>query len=131
MRNLLNFSRQEVEEEKDSLKLEDVITKSLSIIKLNARQHDVEIVLDFDKDIPSITGDINKLQQVVLNVASNSMHAMKEKGGKLYLSTFTNPERSKVFMQIRDTGIGIDKKDINRIFDPYYTTKQQGEGTGL
>ena len=78
-----------------------------------------------------IHGDKNKLQQVLLNLVTNSMHAMKDKGGKLMLSAFSNPERSKVFLQIRDTGTGIAPDKLGRIFDPYFTTKGQGEGTGL
>lgn len=130
VRNLLDFSRQDLEEEMSIVSLEEVISRCMSLIKINARDANVEIRLDFQDNLPPVQGDINKLQQVVINLATNSIHAMKE-GGVLQFSTFTNPEQSKVFMQVKDSGMGIDREQLNKIFDPYFTTKGQGEGTGL
>ncbi|MCP5463921.1 MAG: PAS domain-containing protein [Deltaproteobacteria bacterium] len=132
VRNLLDFSRQEFQEAMDAVRLDEVVQKTLGMVRLNAKQADVELTLDLKEDLPSIHGDFNKLQQVLLNLVGNALHAMKNcQARKLSLSTFCNPEQSKIFLQVQDSGTGIDKKVLNRIFDPYYTTKGQGEGTGL
>ncbi|OVE80534.1 hypothetical protein BVY03_06135 [bacterium K02(2017)] len=131
VRNLLNFSRQDFEEDMVFVDINDVINKSMSLIKINAKHNNVNINLDISDQIPHLTGDLNKLQQVILNLVTNSMHSMNENGGELSISSFSNPENSKVFLQIKDTGHGIDQEKIDRIFDPYFTTKGQGEGTGL
>lgn len=131
VRNLLDFSRQEMDEEMSYVFLHDVIHKTMAVISLNAKTFGVDVKLELDEDLPPMQGDVNKLQQVVLNLITNALHAMKETGGVLTISTFANPEKSKVFLQIRDTGSGINKDDLTRIFDPYFTTKGQGEGTGL
>jgi two-component system NtrC family sensor kinase len=132
VRNLLDFSRQNFEERMEPVFLNDVIKKTMTLIKINARSYNVEIVQDLQSDLPPVKGDFQKLQQVVLNLITNAIHAMKDKqGGVLTLLTFTNPERRKAFLQVKDTGTGIDKTNLDKIFDPYFTTKGQGEGTGL
>ncbi len=131
VRNLLDFSRERSDEQMEQVCLNDAIAKTMSLITVNARQTHVQVDQELEKDLPSVIGDFNRLQQVLLNLVTNGMHAMRDDGGVLTLGTFTNPERSKVFLQITDTGIGIKKEDLDRIFDPYYTTKGQGEGTGL
>lgn len=131
VRNLLDFSHKDVEEQMEYVMIGDVVSKSMSLIKINAKQYNIDIDLDIAEGMPPIHGDRNKLQQVLLNLVTNSMHSMKNKGGELSISAFANPERSKVFLQIRDSGTGIEAAKLHRIFDPYFTTKGQGEGTGL
>lgn len=131
VRNLLDFSRQELDEEMSYVFLGEMVQKTMAVISLNAKAVDVDVKLELDDDLPPIKGDINKLQQVVINLMTNAIHSMKDSGGLLTISTFANPEKSKVYLQVRDTGTGINKDDLTRIFDPYFTTKGQGEGTGL
>jgi two-component system NtrC family sensor kinase len=78
-------------------------------------------------------GDEQQFQQVMINLFINAMDAMPQ-GGKLTITTEPysdgyNP--SGVRMIIRDTGVGIEKEHLNKIFDPFYTTKSPGKGTGL
>ncbi|MBW1852332.1 MAG: HAMP domain-containing protein [Deltaproteobacteria bacterium] len=72
--------------------------------------------------------DPNDLQQVLINLMINALQSMAE-GGILTINAFC--KGSKVMLEVRDTGEGIEKKDISKIFDPFYTTKPPGEGTGL
>ncbi|MBU0505243.1 MAG: ATP-binding protein [bacterium] len=131
VRNLLDFSREKIDERMELVVLNEAISRTMALISVNAKQTGVEVVQDMEKDIASIVGDLNKLQQVVLNLVTNSIAAMQGGGGVLTLSTFMNPEKTKVFLQVSDTGKGIEEENMNRIFDPYFTTKKQGEGTGL
>jgi len=131
VRNLLDFSRHELGDQIENVQLEEVIHRSMTLIKINAKQFDVDVKYNFSPELPSIKGDINKLQQVALNMITNAIHAMKEKGGTLTISTFSDEDNSRACLSFEDTGMGIKKEQVGRIFDPYFTTKDQGEGTGL
>lgn len=131
VRDLLDFSRGNLEEDMNLIQLNDLIRQTMTLIQINARHLNVTIVQELDPDLPMIHGHFGKLQQVLLNLVTNALHAMKDKGGTLTVSTFTNPEKNKVFLKVQDTGIGIDDNYMDKIFDPYFTTKAQGEGTGL
>lgn len=131
VRDLLDFSRRNIEEEMNLVQVNDIIAQTMALIQINARHVNVAIVQELSNDLPAIHGHFSKLQQVVLNLVTNALHAMKKAGGTLTVSTFTNAEKSKVFVQVKDTGTGIDSDTVDKIFDPYFTTKEQGEGTGL
>jgi two-component system NtrC family sensor kinase len=75
-------------------------------------------------------GDKTGLQQVVLNIPTNSRDTMSE-GDSLTIKTTACEEKRHVSMQFIDTGTGIESKIINKIFNPFFTTKRPGEGTGL
>lgn len=131
VRDLLDFSRSHIEEEMNPVPINDLIRQTMTLIQINARHLNVTIVQELAPDLPMIHGHFGKLQQVLLNLVTNALHAMKDKGGTLTVSTFTNPEKNKVFLKVQDTGTGIDDNHMEKIFDPYFTTKAQGEGTGL
>jgi signal transduction histidine kinase len=77
-------------------------------------------------------GDGDRLRQVLLNLINNSIDAMPH-GGRLMVRSFADSmdEREEVMIEIRDTGVGIGPDDIERIFEPMFTTKRIGEGVGL
>jgi len=132
VRNLLDFSRQNFEERMEAVSLSDVVKKTMALVMVNARDLNISVVQDLLPALPAIRGDFQKLQQVVLNLITNAIHAMKDKASAtLTIVTFANPERRKVFLQVKDTGHGIGREHLDKIFDPYFTTKGQGEGTGL
>jgi two-component system NtrC family sensor kinase len=131
VRDLLDFSRRNIEEEMNPVQINDLIRQTMTLIQINARHLNVTIVQELAPDLPLIYGHFGKLQQVLLNLVTNALHAMKTKGGTLTVSTFVNPEKNKVFLKVQDTGMGIDDGHVEKIFDPYFTTKAQGEGTGL
>jgi signal transduction histidine kinase len=76
--------------------------------------------------------DINQFKQVMLNLLNNAVQAMPQ-GGTLTISlgTQTRDERGGVWVQVRDTGVGIPVENLERIFEPFFTTKSPAEGTGL
>ncbi|MBI5345301.1 MAG: hypothetical protein HZB83_08240 [Deltaproteobacteria bacterium] len=94
-------------------------------------KHSIEIRLDL-KDIPAVSGDPTRLEQVVINLASNAKDAMPG-GGRLTIATTEIAKNGKklVKMTVEDTGSGIPSASIGRIFDPFFTTKETGKGTGL
>lgn len=93
---------------------------------LTARQ--VELITEFDKEIPAIRGDSEQLQQVFINLINNSLDAMPS-GGRLFFTASANNVHVEIVC--RDTGEGIGDDIKPRIFDPLFTTKTRGRGSGL
>lgn len=131
VKDLLNFSRQSYDEAMHPVDLNQVIEKSMALVSVNAKNKPVEISLDLEKNLPLFQGHFHKLQQVLINLVSNGIDAMKEGGGILTLTTFSEPKKKRVVLSVKDSGTGIPKNVLHKIFDPYFTTKAQGEGTGL
>lgn len=132
VKDLLNFSRQSYDEAMQPVDLNQVIEKSMALVSVNAKNKPIDIVLDLQKQLPLFQGHFHKLQQVLINLVSNAIFAMKEcGGGTLTLRTYSVPQQNRVVLSVQDTGSGIEQNVLNKIFDPYFTTKAQGEGTGL
>ena len=89
----------------------------------------IEIIRVYDKSLPEIVTDGNQLQQVFLNIVNNGMDACEEKPGKIILKTAR--DHDFVVIEISDTGKGMSKEQLEKIFLPFYTTKEVGKGTGL
>lgn len=128
---MLTFSRQ-IEVENVPVRVEEVAGE---VCKFMQSALPYNIVLDYE--INEIDGyanaDPTQLFRVFLNIMTNSMQAMEAKGGKLMLSTFKTGDGKNDFANIliEDTGKGIDKAIIDRIYEPFFTTKNPGEGTGM
>ena len=75
-------------------------------------------------------GDFNQIQQCIINLIFNAIDAMPE-GGTLTVQGSWNAARKDIEIEIQDTGFGIPKEDLPRVFDPFYTTKEEGKGLGL
>ena len=103
---------------------------------------DIKIHKDFQKDLMPIEGDLGQIEQILWNLYVNASDAMPE-GGDLFIKTMNltdeefknrpyDPKAGDyVSIEVKDTGIGIDHKTKERIFEPFYTTKEMGRGTGL
>jgi len=129
--NLLNFSRTSGTEFTE-VSLNKVISDTLALLEHQFRVSKVRVEDDLYQDLPTIQGNSGRLQQVFLNLFLNAKDAMPE-GGTLRVST-SNGE--SVSVRVADTGTGIAQEHIQRIYDPFFTTKttpQQGQnrGTGL
>jgi signal transduction histidine kinase len=83
-----------------------------------------------DPQLPEITGDYNQIQQCIMNVIFNAMEAMPD-GGKLTLRTSLEKKRRMAQIKIVDTGCGIPEENLSIIFEPFFSTKEEGKGVGL
>ncbi len=139
---ILAFSRQS-EIEFRPLKIHIVVREAIRLLRASIPPS-VEIVQKIAKDCGPVMGDPSQIHQVVMNLATNAYHAMAETGGTMTVSLSEvgidakNPKGPHPMpmgryacLSVEDTGSGIDKAMIGKIFDPYFTTKPQGEGTGL
>ncbi|MBI2340326.1 MAG: PAS domain-containing protein [Deltaproteobacteria bacterium] len=126
--DLLDFSRQQKDDGKGAVSLSECLQKIMPLIRMQARANRIEIVEEFEEGRGRVLGSFHKLQQVFLNLITNAYHAMP-RGGRLALKT--GSAEGQVHAEISDTGEGIPPEHLDRIFDPYFTTKKRGEGTGL
>jgi two-component system, NtrC family, sensor histidine kinase HydH len=118
-----------------NLKLQNInviILKAISIISANKLVEKITIVQDLDKNLPDVEVDEQQLMQVILNIALNGIESMPQ-GGILTFSTYNvdSGADGEICIAIRDTGMGINKKEIKDIFKPFFTTKERGVGLGL
>jgi two-component system sensor histidine kinase HydH len=113
---------------KKNLILTDIIEKALSLVRIDAETFGIEIDHLNNNEIPQVYGDRDKLNQVFLNIFLNAIQAMSG-GGRLTVRCAV--VESLVTVTVRDNGCGIDAEDLPRVFDPYYTTKNDGTGLGL
>jgi len=86
------------------------------------------VVKEFTNEQFAIIGNEGKLHQAILNILTNSIHAIEKKGT---INISTSIVKQMIVLTVIDSGHGIDKEDLNKIFDPFFTTKEPGEGTGL
>ncbi|MDB5981097.1 MAG: multi-sensor signal transduction histidine kinase [Pseudomonas sp.] len=103
------------------------------LIELDARDSDIELHLDIEPDMPYVRVDAVQIGQVLVNLAHNSIEAMREKGGignQLTIRARAQP-RGEIQVSVSDTGPGLDHTLVDRIFSPFYTTKSNGMGLGL
>ncbi len=126
---LLSFSRQSIGKA-SSFSLEELINKSLNILINQATFQDIEVTRVLEPNIPAMIGDMGQLQQVFVNLVTNSADAMKGKG-KLNINAKYVPEKNQFVIEVSDTGPGIPEGLKDKIFDIFFTTKPVGKGTGL
>jgi two-component system NtrC family sensor kinase len=127
-RGILSFSRMEEVPDSDAdvnLVLRDV----MDMLKYEIRKRSIRVFEEYEPHLPSIQADANLLKQIFLNLIVNALQAMKT-GGSLFISTSSTGDGLTCVM-IRDTGTGISDEILNRIFEPFFSTKDPGEGTGL
>jgi hypothetical protein len=127
--NLLNFSRTGSATDFNELDLHRVLDDTLQLLEPQLRRNQIELERDYAADLPKVFGNAGKLQQVFTNLLLNARDAIPE-GGCITLRTATSDEDS-VVIEVSDTGIGIAPENVAKIYDPFFTTKGVGRGTGL
>jgi two-component system NtrC family sensor kinase len=128
VQDLLSFARQRPVK-RELAHINAVLRQTTKLRSYDFASHGVEVTEEYDENLPTVLGDAQQLQQVFLNLLNNAYDATEDAGrrGKIHLKTLHTGEWVEV--TIRDNGTGIT--DVERIFDPFYTTKQTGKGTGL
>jgi two-component system NtrC family sensor kinase len=131
VRRLLDFARQS-ESTRARASLNDVIEDVVALSRHLIHTSGVELKLELEKDLPWVLADSNQMKQVLLNLVHNALQAMPN-GGEMVISTRSTARagRDWIMVSVRDTGVGIPRQDLSRIFEPFYTTKGDQGGTGL
>ncbi|MBE0582913.1 MAG: response regulator, partial [Desulfofustis sp.] len=139
---ILTFSRR-AEQELKPLDIALIIKEAVKLLR-STLPSTIEIKSRIVRDVGMVLADPTRIHQILMNLCTNAAHAMRETGGVLSLSLSTHEAgeedrisnqlvagRTYVRLEVSDTGCGMDSELVPLIFDPYFTTKQQGEGTGL
>ena len=126
---LLEFSRRSVGKV-STFSLEDLVGKSLSLLVDQALFQDIDVRVELEPDIPSVSGDLGQLQQVLTNLFINAADAMEGKG-KLEVRGRYDPQKNQFEIRVSDTGPGVPESFLDKIFEIFFTTKPVGKGTGL
>jgi PAS domain S-box-containing protein len=133
VKNLLAYSRQS-KPAKDIIQLNSIIDQSLSLIRDPKIFNNIDIIKETHPDEMLVDVDRNQICQVVINLVMNAVASIMDspkRPGRLVFRTYPDRVEQKVFLEIKDSGCGISKEDLPRIFEPFYTTKPAGKGTGL
>ncbi|MCR4292584.1 MAG: ATP-binding protein [Candidatus Kuenenia sp.] len=138
---LLDFSRQK-EPRMSWSNVNNLIDNVLNIVEKQYRKEKIDVVRNFDPRIPDTMMDSSQVEQVIINIANNAVFAIKEslkealredarKKGVLTIGTHFHADKESIEICIKDNGMGINKHDLGKIFDPFFTARKDGKGTGL
>jgi len=128
--NLLNFSRTGNATDFVEININKLLDDTLQLLEPQLRKTQIEIIKNYSSDAPNVFGNAGKLQQVFTNLIINARDAMFGNGGKITLTTAIEND-SEIVVEVADTGSGIEPENIGKIYDPFFTTKEVGSGTGL
>ena len=128
VQDLLSFARQRPVK-RELVNVGVILKQTTKLRSYDFQSHGVEVVEEYDENLPTVMGDSQQLQQVFLNILNNAYDAIEESGRRGKIQITTVYKDSAIEIVLTDNGTGIS--DVERIFDPFYTTKQTGKGTGL
>ena len=128
--SLQSFFRRGTTAKHQSVNLKETIGEMTGLLRAEADRHSITIDSELDADIPNCLANRVQLQQVLLNLMLNAIEAMKDTGGELTIRAGAD-EGGRLLVSISDTGVGLLPECVERIFDPFHTTKPQGTGMGL
>jgi two-component system NtrC family sensor kinase len=129
IRSLLDFSRQK-KPIKTLTNINDLLRRCVSLVENQAQFHNIGIVRNLDESLPMIVVDPSQVERVFLNLIINAAEAMSG-GGTLTLTTAYGLNAQTIEIEVKDTGHGISIENMERIFNPFFTTKEIGHGVGL
>jgi signal transduction histidine kinase len=127
--SLLDFARQSTPEKKKS-NINNIVAESILLLKKQAAFNDIAITQSLDETIPFVLVDKGQIQQAAINLLINAVEATAP-GGEIRVTTRRVTKPDTLEITIQDTGIGMDEKTVSRIFDPFFTNKDNGTGLGL
>ncbi len=127
--DLLNFARS-TETKKKEANVNDLILEVLKVMEHHFEMSGIEIEVNLDQNLPTMTIDPEKMKQVFMNLLMNARDAIQN-NGKIKITSMVNSQNESVIIAFADTGPGIRQEDLPHVFDPFFTTKPTGKGTGL
>ena len=129
--DLKNYSRQSNVAEKLPLQVNSAVKNALRLAQSTLRKSDVNIKLNLADDLPDIEGNLQSIEQILLNITINAIHAVNRKRGEIEIKTGLRIKDGMVYIRITDNGRGISPAIADKIFLPFVTDKQSEGGTGL
>ncbi|MCG8688531.1 MAG: cache domain-containing protein [Desulfobacterales bacterium] len=129
---LKDFSRPaEGQVEKQQMDINQVVAKSVDLTHTVLKKITPNVTVTCAENLPTVTGDFQKLQQVIINLLVNAGQALENETQAIFVSTFINKDRSMIGIEVKDTGPGVSEQDLKKMTDPFFTTRRDDGGTGL
>ncbi|MDP2929265.1 MAG: PAS domain S-box protein, partial [Candidatus Omnitrophota bacterium] len=125
--NLLNFARAKELQRKES-DINSLIDDAMALVEYKTAAQNIKVVRKYEKNPRKVSIDQDQMMQVLINVISNAQNAMPD-GGEMLVRT--GSEDNFALIEVKDTGIGIEKENLLKVFDPFFTTREPGQGVGL
>ncbi len=130
-KNLTEYSRTDSGNLNEPVDVNKVVEMAILITNNMIKKSTKQFKVELGKKLPTIKGNTQQLEQVVINLITNACQSLPNNSAKIKVSTYFNSERNKVRIRVDDEGIGIKEGDLKYIMDPFFTTKRNMGGTGL
>ncbi len=128
-KKLSSFAKPSRRADFEGVSIEKELGEVLQFVQHDLRVNNIEVQTDFPNDFPGIFADAKQIEEVLFNIIRNAAQAIDKKEGRIVVSGFA--QNGSAVIRISDDGCGIPKDKIGQVFNPFYTTKAPGKGTGL
>ena len=129
--DLKNFARQSTISDKKVISINEAVENALRLAQISIRESEVKLKYKLEHNLPLMEGNLQSIEQVILNLIINAIQAVDHDRGEIKIITGSQNRGEGIFISVSDNGPGIDPSISDRIFDPFFTSKQAGDGIGL
>ncbi len=130
-RSLTDFARKDSGELDQEVDLNKVVEGAIIITQNLTKKSTDKFLVNYNRSTPLIRGNMQQLEQVLINLISNACQSLTNKNQYIIISVLHDDEKNTATIEIKDEGTGIDEENLKYIFDPFFTTKRNSGGTGL
>ncbi len=128
---LRRFAYKDTHDRFEPININNLMQSAYSVIKYKIKECTNNCIINYDKSLPTILGNFHQLEQVIINIIHNSCQSLTKMSQHILITMNNDRLKKRVEIIIKDEGKGMNKETLTRIYDPFYTTKDQTHGTGL
>lgn len=129
--DLKDFARQQSDDDWTPFDLNEVVETAIRLVDNSIRKCTDHFSVHYSHRLPKCSGNAQRIEQVVINLIMNACQSLADSSKQVEVNTFFIAETEQIGVQVRDQGCGIDQDNLNRLLDPFFTTKREQGGTGL
>lgn len=129
--DLKDFARLPSPQMNDTVDINQVVRKAIGLVENLIRKSTHHFAVDYGDGLPALRGNRQRLEQVVVNLLVNACQALTDRQQPVQVGTVYDPQQESITIQVCDAGIGMSEEMLQRIRDPFFTTKRESGGTGL
>ncbi len=129
--DLKDFARQQPADMSEAVDINRIAQKAVGLVENLIKKSTLDFSADYQPDLPPVKGNSQRIEQVIINLLVNACQSLPEKDRAIRLSTTRNTDEDTVVVEVLDQGSGMGEKLLQRVRDPFFTTKRESGGTGL